>query len=140
VVAGCQVSPGDLLDKETADRDTKPASRAQERPAKKASARSVTDEGRVALIEVDLSGLKSREQDPRNRALALIHFSRSHLVPELKRQHLWDGLIAEGVECVVYYDQDTEDSVWIFLTEDEKRSGHAHITFDPSGRLAVRRP
>jgi hypothetical protein len=140
VVDGCQVSPGDLLDKETADRDTKPASRAPGRPAKKAPVRSVSDEGRVALIEVDLSELKSREQDPRNRAVALIELSRSRLVPELRSRHLWDDLIAEGVECVVYYDQDAEESVWLFLTEDEKRSGHAHITFDASGRLAVRRP
>ena len=140
VVNGCQVSPGELLRKETADRDAKRVSRIQERPLKKAPVRSVTDEGRVTLIRVDLSELKSREQDPQNRAVALIQFSRSHLVPELKRRHLWDDLIAEGVECVVYYDQDTEESVWLFLAEDEKQSGDAHIMLDASGRLAIRRP
>src|SRR6185369_2030572 len=68
----------------------------------------------------------------------LMHLSRNRLVRKLKDRHLWDDLAAEGVECVVYYDQDVEISVWLFLLE-EQRSDPARITFDAVGRLVVRR-
>ena len=128
VVDGYQISPGDTINKESPDKDGEAAIRAQEQ-TEESSAGSVSDDGQVLLVPLDLSELMSKEGNPRIRADVLMHLSRNQLVPRLKQQGLWNKFEAASVECVVCYDQNTKDSVWLFLAEHEKRSVRRTITF-----------
>jgi|SRR5215467_9765042 len=135
VIDGCQVSPGDVADEDLAYRDGKTARHARKHQAKKAYARSVEHEGPVVLVHLDLLQLTSGEPEPRERADALMVLARAQLLAELKQLPLWDDLKAAGVECIVYYDQEAEESVWLFLGGTEKRPVRARITVDDAGRL-----
>lgn len=134
VIDGCQISPGDAVDEDLAGGDRKAALHAVEREPEKAHVRPVDDEGRVVLIPLDLSQLTSRERDPRVRAEALMCLARVQLLPAFRQQR-WDELEAEGVECVVYYDQEAKESVWLCLSETERRPVRRRIAFDTSGKL-----
>ncbi len=135
VIDGCEISPGDAAGEEPSDGDGEAACRAQEPEVEKACGRSAEDEARVVLVDLDLSPLMSREPDPQVRAAVLMHLAKDQLLPELKQQQLWDELKAAGVERVVYYDQGSKDSVWLFLSVTEKKPAQARIALDSAGRL-----
>lgn len=138
VIDGCQFSPGDSADEDLPDRDRKAARHVAGREAEKAhvrSAESAEDEGWAVPVCLDLAQLTSRERDPRVRAAALMYLAKNQLLPALEQQQLWDELKAAGVECVVYYDQEAKESVWLLLGDTERRPVRRRIAFDAVGRL-----
>jgi hypothetical protein len=135
VVDGCQISPGDTLDEKPVDHDGEAARHALEHETEEKRARPVDEEGQVVFVRLDLSQLTAREPDPRVRAAALMYLSRGQLLTDLRQQSQWDDLEAAGVECVVFYDQEAKESVWLFLGDARKRSVRRRIMFDAAGRL-----
>lgn len=134
-VDGCQISPGEAIPKEPADEDRESVSRLHEREARGVAMRAAEDEVRAVLVDLDLSRLLSKEPNPQIRTAALMYLAKDELVPALKKRRLLDDLQAGGVECVVYYDQETKNSVWLFLSTVQARPVRARITFDALGRL-----
>jgi hypothetical protein len=137
IVDGCQISPGDVVDEDSAYQDGKAARHAQKHQTEKECALSVEDEGPVVFVHLDLLQLTSREPEPRVRAEALMCLARAQLLAELKQQPLWDELKAAGAECIVYYDEEAKESVWLFIGDTEKQPIRRRITLDAAGRLIV---
>src|SRR5215469_2215528 len=140
VVDGCQISPGDALDEKPAHQDEEAARHALEHETEEERARPVDEHGQVVFVRLDLSQLTSLEPDPRVRVAALMYLARGQLLTDLKQKSQWDALKAASVECVVFYDQDAKESVWLFLGKAGKRPVRRRIMFDTAGRLVLWAP
>jgi hypothetical protein len=137
VVDGCQISPGEAVHREPADEDREATSLIPEREVERAATRTAEDRVPVILVDLDLSRLMSKEPNPQIRTAALMYLAKRELIPGLKKRQLLDDLEAAGVEFVVYYDQDTKDSVWLLLSAVEARLVRTRIAFDAAGRLML---
>jgi hypothetical protein len=138
VVDGCQIGPGGVVDAESADQDREETHHTREHETGEERVQPIDEGGQALFIPLDLWQLTSQEPDPRVRAEALMCIVRGELLTALKRQSQWDDLKAQGVECIVFYDQDAKESVWLFLPEARKLSVRRRIIFDSAGRLVLR--